>query len=172
MSHFLGLELGEIIEMAKVIDNKARIGEVKTSCQVKSRNINNIPKLTNIPKRRNSRQSQIRHPSRESRPQQPTNFTTSASKTKSRPSETKSRPTLKNIGGMSEIIQELREVIELPLKHPDLLSKLGLEPSRGVLLVGPPGTGKTLTAKAIAEELKLHYIAINGPEVMSKYYGE
>ena len=172
MSHFLGLELGEIIEMTKVLEKKAGRREVRTSCQVQSRTINNIPKLTSIPKRTKPHQNQIRQPTRESRPQQQTNFTTSLSETKSRPSETKSRPTLKNIGGMSEVIQELREVIELPLKRPDLLSKLGLEPSRGVLLVGPPGTGKTLTAKAIAEELKLNYIAINGPEVMSKYYGE
>ena len=165
MSHLLGLQLGEIIEMTKILEKKAGIGGLGISCQVQSRATNKMPKITNIPKRTSPGQNKIRQPSRESRPQKQTNFTTS-------PSETKSRPSLKNIGGMSEIIQELREVIELPLKRPDLLSKLGLEPSRGVLLVGPPGTGKTLTAKAIAEELKLNYIAINGPEVMSKYYGE
>ncbi|MCL2925289.1 MAG: AAA family ATPase, partial [Trichodesmium sp. MAG_R04] len=151
--------------MTKILEKKAGIGGLGISCQVRSRATNKIPKITNIPNRRSCSQNKIKQPSGKSRPQKQTNFTTS-------PSETKSRPTLKNIGGMSEIIQELREVIELPLKHPDLLSKLGLEPSRGVLLVGPPGTGKTLTAKAIAKELKLNYMAINGPEVMSKYYGE
>ncbi len=79
---------------------------------------------------------------------------------------------LKGVGGLSEVIRELRELVELPLKHSDLLTKLGLEPTRGVLLVGPPGTGKTLTARALAQELDVNYIAIVGPEVMGKYYGE
>ena len=130
MSHLLGLELGEIIEMTKILEKKARIGGVGISSQVQSRATNKIPKITNIPKKTSAGQNNIRQPSRESRPRKQTNFTTSTS-------ETKSSPSLKNIGGMSEIIQELREVIELPLKRPDLLSKLGLEPSRGVLLVGP-----------------------------------
>ncbi len=60
----------------------------------------------------------------------------------------------------------------IPLKRPEVLTKLGLEPTRGVLLVGPPGTGKTLTARALAEEIGVNYIAIVGPEVISKYYGE
>lgn len=79
---------------------------------------------------------------------------------------------LDGVGGLSEIIRELRELVELPLKRPDLLKMLGLEPPSGVLLVGPPGTGKTLTARALAEELGVNYIAIVGPEVMGKYYGE
>ncbi|MBE9181190.1 AAA family ATPase [Oculatella sp. LEGE 06141] len=80
--------------------------------------------------------------------------------------------TLKGVGGLSDVLRELRELIELPLKRPDLLTMLGLEPTSGVLLVGPPGTGKTLTARALAEELGVNYIAIVGPEVMGKYYGE
>ncbi|MCY7324407.1 MAG: AAA family ATPase [Phormidesmis sp. CAN_BIN36] len=80
--------------------------------------------------------------------------------------------TLQGIGGLSEIVRELRELVELPLKRSDLLTKLGLEPPRGVLLVGPPGTGKTLTARALAEDLGVNYIAIVGPEIMGKYYGE
>ncbi|WP_421659206.1 AAA family ATPase [Leptothermofonsia sp. ETS-13] len=79
---------------------------------------------------------------------------------------------LAGVGGLSEIVRELRELVELPLKRPDLLKQLGLEPPSGVLLVGPPGTGKTLTARALAEELEVNYIAIVGPEVMGKYYGE
>ena len=63
---------------------------------------------------------------------------------------------LKDVGGLSEVLLELKELIAIPLKRPDLLAKLGLEPTRGVLLVGPPGTGKTLTARALAEELCLH----------------
>ena len=80
--------------------------------------------------------------------------------------------TLQGIGGLSGIVRELRELVELPLKRSDLLTKLGLEPPRGVLLVGPPGTGKTLTARALAEDLGVNYIAIVGPEIMGKYYGE
>lgn len=79
---------------------------------------------------------------------------------------------LRGIGGLSEVVRELRELIELPLKRPDLLRMLGLEPTTGVLLVGPPGTGKTLTARALAKELGVNYIAIVGPEVMGRYYGE
>lgn len=79
---------------------------------------------------------------------------------------------LSGIGGLSEIIRELRELVELPLKRPELLTMLGLEPTTGVLLVGPPGTGKTLTARALAKELNVNYVAIVGPEIMGKYYGE
>lgn len=83
-----------------------------------------------------------------------------------------SAPALRGIGGLSEVIRELRELIELPLKRPDLLQMLGLEPTTGVLLVGPPGTGKTLIARALAKELEVNYIALVGPEVMGRYYGE
>ena len=66
----------------------------------------------------------------------------------------------------------MRETIELPLRHPELFQKLGIEPPKGVLLFGPPGTGKTLIAKAVASESGAHFIPIAGPEVISKYYGE
>ncbi|BAD85346.1 CDC48/VCP homolog, AAA superfamily [Thermococcus kodakarensis KOD1] len=80
--------------------------------------------------------------------------------------------TYEDIGGLKDVIQKVREMIELPLKHPELFEKLGIEPPKGVLLYGPPGTGKTLLAKAVANEANAHFIAINGPEIMSKYYGE
>ncbi len=80
--------------------------------------------------------------------------------------------TYEDIGGLKEVIQKVREMIELPLKHPEIFEKLGIEPPKGVLLYGPPGTGKTLLAKAVANEANAHFIAINGPEIMSKYYGE
>lgn len=79
---------------------------------------------------------------------------------------------LNGVGGLSEVLRDVRELVELPLKRPDLLTRLGLEPTTGVLFVGPPGTGKTLTARALAEELEVNYIAIVGPEIMGKYYGE
>ena len=80
--------------------------------------------------------------------------------------------TYEDIGGLKEEIQKIREMVELPLKHPELFEKLGIEPPKGVLLYGPPGTGKTLLAKAVANEANAHFIAINGPEIMSKFYGE
>ncbi len=77
-----------------------------------------------------------------------------------------------DIGGIGNQLQKVREMIELPLKHPILFRRLGIEPPRGVLLHGPPGTGKTLIAKAVASETKAHFTSINGPEIISKYYGE
>ncbi|MER3477494.1 MAG: AAA family ATPase, partial [Leptolyngbya sp. ERB_1_2] len=81
-------------------------------------------------------------------------------------------PTIAGVGGLSEVVRDLRELVELPLKRPDLLAALGLEPTTGVLLTGPPGTGKTLTARALAADLDVNYIALVGPEVIGKYYGE
>ena len=77
-----------------------------------------------------------------------------------------------DIGGIGEQLQKVREMIELPLKHPILFRRLGIDPPRGVLLHGPPGTGKTLIAKAVASETKANFTSINGREIISKYYGE
>ncbi|XGI82874.1 CDC48 family AAA ATPase [Halorutilales archaeon Cl-col2-1] len=80
--------------------------------------------------------------------------------------------TYEDIGGLSEEIQRVREMIELPMKHPQIFQKLGVEPPKGVLLHGPPGTGKTLMAKAVANETGAEFFSIAGPEIISKYYGE
>ncbi|MEM4642236.1 MAG: CDC48 family AAA ATPase [Candidatus Caldarchaeum sp.] len=80
--------------------------------------------------------------------------------------------TYEDIGGLHDELQRIREMIELPLKHPELFRHLGIEPPKGVILYGPPGTGKTLIAKAIANETGAHFVSINGPEIMSKFYGE
>ncbi|NYT16548.1 MAG: CDC48 family AAA ATPase [Methanomicrobiales archaeon] len=77
-----------------------------------------------------------------------------------------------DIGGLFRELEMVREMIELPLRHPELFERLGIEPPKGVLLYGPPGTGKTLIAKAVANEVDAHFITISGPEIMSKYYGE
>jgi len=77
-----------------------------------------------------------------------------------------------DIGGLSEEIKKIREMVELPLKHPEIFERLGVEAPKGVLLHGPPGTGKTLLAKAVANETNSNFILINGPEIMSKFYGE
>jgi transitional endoplasmic reticulum ATPase len=82
------------------------------------------------------------------------------------------RVTYEDIGGLHEAIQKIREMVELPLKHPELFKRLGIEPPKGVLLYGPPGCGKTLLAKAVANETNAHFISISGPEIMSKFYGE
>ena len=82
------------------------------------------------------------------------------------------RVTYEDIGGMKHIVQRVRELVELPLRHPELFKRLGIDPPKGILLYGPPGTGKTLLAKAVANEAEAYFIAINGPEIMSKFYGE
>ncbi|MEM3070672.1 MAG: CDC48 family AAA ATPase, partial [Candidatus Bathyarchaeia archaeon] len=83
-----------------------------------------------------------------------------------------SKVTYEDIGGLGSELQRVREMIELPLKYPELFEKLGIEPPKGILLYGPPGTGKTLLAKAVAYETDAYFTSINGPEIMSKYYGE
>ncbi|MBN1677371.1 MAG: CDC48 family AAA ATPase [Candidatus Thermoplasmatota archaeon] len=80
--------------------------------------------------------------------------------------------TYEDIGGLEEELQRIREMIELPLKHPEVFSRLGIDPPKGVLLYGPPGTGKTLIARAVANEAGANFYAIQGPEIMSKYYGQ
>ncbi len=77
-----------------------------------------------------------------------------------------------DIGGLNEEIKKIREMVEIPMKHPELFQRLGIKPPKGVLLHGPPGTGKTLLAKAVANESKANFIFLNGPEIMSKFYGE
>ena len=80
--------------------------------------------------------------------------------------------TYEDIGGLQREIGQIREMIELPLRHPELFERLGIEPPKGVLLHGPPGTGKTLIAKAVANETDANFYSISGPEIMSKFYGE
>ena len=82
------------------------------------------------------------------------------------------RVSYEDIGGLHEEILKVREMIELPLKHPELFDRLGIDPPKGVLLHGPPGTGKTLIAKAVANESNANFYTINGPEIMSKFYGQ
>jgi transitional endoplasmic reticulum ATPase len=77
-----------------------------------------------------------------------------------------------DIGGLGRELELVREMIELPLRHPEIFERLGIQPPKGVLLYGPPGTGKTLIAKAVANEVDAHFISLSGPEIMSKYYGE
>ncbi|MCY3853706.1 MAG: CDC48 family AAA ATPase [Thaumarchaeota archaeon] len=84
----------------------------------------------------------------------------------------KIRVTYEEVGGLREEIKAMREIVELPLRHPEVFSKLGIEPHSGILLYGPPGCGKTLIAKVLASESEANMYSINGPEIMNKYYGE
>jgi len=82
------------------------------------------------------------------------------------------RTTYEDIGGLHEELQRVREMVELPMRHPELFQRLGIDPPKGVLLHGPPGCGKTLLARAVANESEANFLSINGPEIMSKFYGE
>ena len=82
------------------------------------------------------------------------------------------RITYDDLGGLKNEVQKIREMVELPMRHPELFEKLGVEAPKGVLLYGPPGTGKTLLAKAVAGETNSHFISLSGPEIMGKFYGE
>ncbi|MEO1067843.1 MAG: AAA family ATPase [Cyanobacteria bacterium J06638_6] len=174
---FKGFE--QLLELAKTLEEKAESGELKTNIQVNARGLSSIPRQGNIPDIGVSRTN--RSPAADSGDDPaieeviitPPPNREDASPPASSPSPSQPHHlTMKDVGGLSVTLQELRELVEIPLKRPDVLAKLGLEPTRGVLLVGPPGTGKTLTARSLAEDLGVNYIAIVGPEVMGKYYGE
>ncbi|HEY9616156.1 MAG TPA: AAA family ATPase, partial [Microcoleaceae cyanobacterium] len=171
---FKGFE--QLLELAKALEEKAEKGELKTDFQINTRSLSSIPRQGNMPG--GIGVSRMRSPANSSSAQPSSSGTTNTPDpeviiTPPPSGETPlDTPSLKDVGGLSEVLKELRELVEIPLKRPDLLAKLGLEPPRGVLLVGPPGTGKTLTARSLAEELGVNYIAIVGPEVMGKYYGE
>lgn len=168
---FKGFE--DLLELAKTLEEKIQKGEIKAEVQfgTSTRPLSSIPRAGNIPRPGNMGgnvgTSRIHTP-----PPPSSGDSTSAAPDPVTPNQTAASSSLKDVGGLGEVLKELKELIAIPLKRPDLLAKLGLEPTRGVLLVGPPGTGKTLTARALAEELGVNYIAIVGPEVIGKYYGE
>lgn len=178
---FRGFE--QLLELAKTLEEKAEKGELKTNIQVNTHRLSNIPKRgdrpdigvsrIHIPKKNDGPTSE---PADDSviitpPPVSTTDAVASGSEDAGNVPDLE-RPNLAMVGGLVNVIQELRELVEIPLKRPQILAKLGLEPPRGVLLVGPPGTGKTLTARSLAETLGVNYIALVGPEVMGKYYGE
>lgn len=169
---FKGFE--QFVELVKTLEEKMEKGEIKTDVQINSRPLSSIPRHGNMP-RPNNMGNDVG--TSRFRTQPPGNSGSGGGN--DAPSDPPITPpgapsdySLKDVGGLGEVLKELKELIAIPLKRPDLLAKLGLEPTRGVLLVGPPGTGKTLTARALAEELGVNYIALVGPEVISKYYGE
>ncbi|MFO0165408.1 MAG: AAA family ATPase, partial [Microcystis sp.] len=162
---FKGFE--QLVELAKTLEEKLEKGEIKTEVQFNSRPLSNIPRAGGIP-----RPGGVYRPNNSGGDDFEVNRnrdtpTDSGVEDSVTPPEGPTTASLKDVGGLTEVIKELKELIAIPLKRPDLLAKLGLEPTRGVLLVGPPGTGKTLTARALAEELGVNYIALVGPEVIS-----
>ncbi|MEC4815608.1 MAG: AAA family ATPase [Scytonema sp. PMC 1069.18] len=163
----------QLLEFAKTLEEKIENGEIKTDVQLNTRPLSSIPRPGNI-RRPNNVSNDVGTSRIRTQPSPPpgSNHSDETTQSSVSPPDANSGVSLKDVGGLSEVIKELKELIAIPLKRPDLLAKLGLEPTRGVLLVGPPGTGKTLTARSLAEELAVNYIAIVGPEVMSKYYGE
>jgi transitional endoplasmic reticulum ATPase len=170
---FKGFE--QLLELAKALEEKAQTGELKTDVQFQSRPLSSIPRRGNIPTGRPDSPigvSKVQRPAESASAAQGQSSGSSASDRAADSPSAAPTASLHDVGGLGEVVAELRELVELPLKRPEVLAKLGLEPPRGVLLVGPPGTGKTLTARAIAEELDVSYIAIAGPEVIGKYYGE
>ena len=82
------------------------------------------------------------------------------------------RTTYEDLGGLEKEIKLIREMVELPMRHPEIFQTLGIDPPKGVLLLGPPGCGKTLLARAVANESDTNFFSINGPEIISKFYGE
>ncbi|HEY9907019.1 MAG TPA: AAA family ATPase, partial [Thermosynechococcaceae cyanobacterium] len=166
---FKGFE--QLLELAKVLEEKAEKGELKTNIQVNARSMSSIPRQGNIPSGIGVSRMRSNAGEAGDATVAPDVIVTPPPSDRDASNGATSAP-LNDVGGLSEVLKELRELVEIPLKRPDLLAKLGLEPPRGVLLVGPPGTGKTLTARGLAQELGVNYIAIVGPEVMGKYYGE
>ena len=175
---FKGFE--QLLELAKTLEEKVASGDLKTNLQtdvqVNGRRLSTIPRRTTTSGSSTSGSSTGMGVSNLNSPQGSSQSSPAPDPVVVTPPSTNpvSNSSLgtRTIGGLGTTLQELRELIELPLKRPDLLAKLGLEPPRGILLVGPPGTGKTLTARSIAAELGINYIAIAGPEVMGKHYGE
>jgi transitional endoplasmic reticulum ATPase len=176
---FKGFE--QLVELAKLLEEKAEKGELKTDIRINSRPLSSIPRPGNRPGNNSGHDSGDIGTSRIRTNPTHTNPSNSGSEPSS-PTATAEEdiipPThpdgvsLQTVGGLQPVLAELRELVEIPLKRPDLLAQMGLEPPRGVLLVGPPGTGKTLTARSLSDALGVNYIAIVGPEVIGKYYGE
>jgi transitional endoplasmic reticulum ATPase len=160
------LNLDQLIDLAQKLDEKKKSGEIHTEVNVTSRPLSSIPRRGNIP--RSPRAATTSGADREVtspdvvKPEPPKDIS---------PNE-KPLAIAELVGGLGDTLAQLRDLVEIPLKRPDVLAKLGLEPPKGVLLVGPPGTGKTLTARSLANVLGVNYIAIVGPEIISKYYGE
>ena len=166
------LNLDQLIDLAQKLEEKQKSGEVRTEVNISSRPLSSIPRRGNIPR------SPRTTTGGDSEVTSPDVIITKPPKESSQnyqqdsPVDENPQTIAELVGGLGDTLSQLRDLVEIPLKRPDILAKLGLEPPKGVLLVGPPGTGKTLTARSLANVLGVNYIAIVGPEIISKYYGE
>lgn len=166
---FKGVE--DLIELAKTLEDKVERGELKTDIRVNTRSVSNIPRQGNIPRSQDQRSGGIGVENFQTSPSSATTDSTT-SENEETAQDREASISLSEVGGLQSLIQELTELVGIPLKRPQWLEQLGLDPTTGVLLMGPPGTGKTLTARALAQSLGVNYIALVGSEIMSKYYGE
>jgi transitional endoplasmic reticulum ATPase len=147
------LNFEQLENLAKKLEHSE---QVQVSTQVTRRSLSNIPRRT-VPS---------------SKPSTPSNpeFLVTPPPVPNSSVKPQSMPEL--VGGLESVLAQLRDLVEIPLKRPDILEKLGLEPPKGVLLVGAPGTGKTLTARSLSQTLGVNYLAVVAPELIGKYYGE
>ena len=164
------LNLDQLIDLAQKLDEKHKSGEIRTEVNVTSRPLSSIPRRGNIP--RSPRAAATGGDREVTSPDVVQANPPQANPPQAQTPDEKPQAIAELLGGLGDTLAQLRDLVEIPLKRPDILAKLGLEPPKGVLLVGPPGTGKTLTARSLANTLGVNYIAIVGPEIISKYYGE
>ena len=176
------LNLDQLVDLAQKLEEKAQSGELHTQVHISSRPLSSIPRRGSIPRTQprgedtSFQPKATRYkPSESTAPNQNPNRRDAVNQPSSarshNPSATPATMT-ELVGGLGDVLAQLRDLVEIPLKRPDILAQLGLEPPRGVLLVGPPGTGKTLVARSLAQTLGVSHLAVVAPELMGKYYGE
>jgi len=192
------LNLDQLVDLAQKLEEKAQSGELQTQVHFSTRPLSSIPRRGSIP-RNQPRAEDTSFQPKATRYQPSTNDSGSGAQSGSNSNPNSNpnshRQTSHNrkdsgsaarnqgnsgkspviaelVGGLGDVLAQLRDLVEIPLKRPDILAQLGLEPPRGVLLVGPPGTGKTLVARSLAQTLGVSHLAVVAPELMGKYYGE
>jgi transitional endoplasmic reticulum ATPase len=193
------LNLDQLVDLAQKLEEKAQSGELQTQVHFSTRPLSSIPRRGSIPRNQPRGEDSSFQP-KATRYQPSTNDSGSSPQPGSNSNFNSSNPnsnrqtshnrkdsgsTPRNqgnsgkppviaelVGGLGDVLAQLRDLVEIPLKRPDILAQLGLEPPRGVLLVGPPGTGKTLVARSLAQTLGVSHLAVVAPELMGKYYGE
>ena len=184
------LNLDQLVDLAQKLEEKAQSGELQTQVHFSTRPLSSIPRRGSIPRsqprgedtgfqpkatRYQPASPSANQSSNATEPNQ--NYSTGSKNSANQGTSNKNtgnKPLLINelVGGLGDVLAQLRDLVEIPLKRPDILAQLGLEPPRGVLLVGPPGTGKTLVARALAQTLGVSHLAVVAPELIGKYYGE
>ncbi len=158
------LSFEQLVNLAEKLEQNPGQFQAQVSTQVTRRSLTNIPRRSSIPD-----PPSPYSPKSSSEPAKPEFIVTPPPVSDSSATP---QPISQLVGGLESVLAQLRDLVEIPLKRPDILEKLGLEPPKGVLLVGAPGTGKTLTARSLAQTLGVNYLAVVAPELIGKYYGE